>query len=561
MRSAGRPEACQNYCETGGNGSGNSRNYLFRKILDHKANNFLCAIHFGDKIHGVAFIDASTGEFFTGQGNLEYIDKLIQNFAPSEIVFQRNRAKDFYNQYGKKYYTYHIDDWVFQMDYARETLLRQLETTSLKGFGVDELHEAIIAAGAVLYYLSQNQNDRLQHISSISRIEEERYVWLDRFTIRNLELIYSPHDKAKTLIEIIDKTISPMGARLLRRWIVLPLKDLKPIEERQEMVQWLLHNSEKCQIIQQQLKQIGDLERLVSKVAIRKISPREVMHLKKSLQAIQPIKLICESGNQENLMMLAEQLNLCSVIVQKIENTIVADAPALISKGNAIKDNINADLDYLRNISRSGKNALAEIQKMESERTGIPSLKVGFNNVFGYYIEVTNTHKNKVPPEWIRKQTLSNAERYITPELKKYEEEILGADEKILTLEEKIFNDLITDVAEYIKPGQTNASVLAKIDCMQSFATVAEQNNYVKPHLNETNILNIKDGRHPVLEQQMPLGESYVANDIYLDDNSQQIIIITGPNMSGKSALLRQTALIVLLAQTGTLYRKVLKSV
>ncbi|MEO8149530.1 MAG: DNA mismatch repair protein MutS [Bacteroidia bacterium] len=522
------------------------------KILDHRANNFLCAIYFGDKEHGVAFVDVSTGEFLVGQGNADYIDRLLQNFNPSEILFSKQKQKDFAERYGKKYYTYNLEDWVFQIDFTRELCLKHFQTKSLKGFGVDEMNAAIIAAGAALHYLGETQHDKLGHLTSLSRIQEDKHVWLDKFTIRNLELLQSPNDKAKTLIDVLDKTISPMGARMMRRWLVQPLKDLHPINDRHEVVNYFVHQTEVSEKIATQLKLIGDLERLVSKAAIGKISPREVNQLKRALHAIEPIKQIAFASEHQQLKMFADQLNSCTVLTQQIEQTVADEPPALVSKGGTIKDGVNEELDKLRKISRSGKDFLAQIQKRESEATGITSLKVAFNNVFGYYIEVTNAHKNKVPVEWMRKQTLTTAERYITPELKEYEEQILGAEEKILAHEEKIFNDLILDIAQYIKPIQQNAAVVARLDCLHSFATIATQHNYVRPHLNEGFAIDIKSGRHPVLEQQLPLGEEYIANDVYLDNSTQQIIIITGPNMAGKSALLRQSALICLLAQIGS---------
>ncbi len=522
------------------------------KILDHRANNFLAAVYMSEHEYGVAFADVSTGEFLIGQGNADYLDKLLQNFNPSEIIFSRQKQKEFTERYGKKYYTYQLDDWVFQHDFTRELLLKHFQTNSLKGFGIDELNAATIAAGAVLHYLSDTQHDKLGHITSISRINEDKYVWLDKFTIRNLELLYSENSKAKTLVDVLDKTVSPMGARMLRRWLVMPLKDLHPVNDRLEVVNYFVHETEIALKVLHQLKLIGDLERIVSKAAIGKITPREVIQLRRALLAIEPVKQLALSSNNKQLMVFADQLNPCSVLALQIENTIVDEPPAVITKGGAIKSGINSELDELRSISRSGKEFLAQIQKRESEKTNIPSLKVAFNNVFGYYIEVTHTHKNKVPSDWIRKQTLTTAERYITLELKEYEEKILGAEEKILSLEEKIFSDLVTDIAQYIKPIQQNALVIAQLDCLLSFATAAVEHNYVKPHLNDGYALSIKSGRHPVLEQQLPLGEQYVANDVYLDNETQQIIIITGPNMSGKSALLRQTALICLMAQAGS---------
>lgn len=522
------------------------------KILDHRANNFLCSVYFGDKEHGVAFVDVSTGEFLIGQGNADYIDRLLQNFNPSEVLFSKQKLPFFNERYGKKFYTYTLEDWIFQQDFTQELLLKHFKTISLKGFGVDELNAATIAAGAVLHYLNETQHEKLGHITSLSRIQEDKYVWLDKFTIRNLELLYSSHEKAKTLIDVLDKTISPMGARMLRRWLVTPLKDLHPVNDRHEVVNYFVHQPEVAEKTTIQLKQIGDLERLVSKAAIGKIAPREVMQLNRALHAIEPIKAEGLVSEHQQLKIFADQLNPCAVLTAQIERTVNEEPPTLVTKGGTIRDGVNDDLDKLRTISRSGKDYLAQIQKRESEATGITSLKVAFNNVFGYYIEVTNAHKNKVPADWIRKQTLTGAERYITPELKEYEEQILGAEEKILALEEKIYNDLVLDISQYIKPIQQNAYVIAQLDCLLSFATAAVQNNYVRPHLNDGFAIDIKAGRHPVLEQQLPLGEEYISNDVFLDNSSQQIIMITGPNMSGKSALLRQTALISLLAQIGS---------
>jgi len=521
------------------------------KILDHKSNNFLAVIHYDEKKIGIAFIDVSTGEFFIAQGNAEYTDKLLQNFNPSEVVFQKRKTKDFTGQYGSKFYTYQLDDWIFNDDYATDTLLKHFEVTSLKGFGVEEMQQGIIAAGAALHYLKQMQQSDLKHISKISRIEEERYVWLDKFTIRNLELVSSPHEKAKTLIEVLDKTISPMGSRMLRRWLLLPLKEIAFAEERLDIVNHFVHHSDFTDKIRLHIKQIGDLERLISKVAIRKINPREVIQLKRALKAIDPIKEFCNTSGNSNLELLADQLNPCKSLLELIQNTMKEEPSVLINKGGVIADGVSQDLDRLRQLAFSGKDYLLQIQKRESERTAISSLKVAFNNVFGYYIEVTNAHKNKVPADWIRKQTLSNCERYITAELKEYEDKILGAEEKILALEEKLYMDLVAKLAEYIQPVQLNASAIAKLDCLHSYAIVSNENNYVRPKLNDSLILDIKKGRHPVLEKQMILGEEYVANDVYLDNATQQIIIITGPNMSGKSALLRQTALIVIMAQAG----------
>ncbi len=522
------------------------------KILDHKTNNFLATIHFDTKNAGISFLDISTGEFLVAQGSLDYIDKLLQSFRPSEIVFQKNKQKEFKAQYGEKFYTFGMEEWVFKPDYANEVLLKHFGTKSLKGFGIEELDLGIIAAGVAIHYLSDTQHDRIQHIAAISRIEEDKYVWLDKFTIRNLELVYSANEKAVTLIDILDNTVSSMGARLLRRWMMLPLKEIAGIEERLDVVNYLVHNTDLREPLIQYIKQIGDLERLISKVALGRISPREVVQLKRALQAIEPIKQLCEETNNPHIKKIADQLNLCILIRNRIEKEISTDPPVMINKGGTVTAGVSEELDELRKIAYSGKDYLLQIQKREVERTGITSLKIAFNNVFGYYIEVTNTHKDKVPADWTRKQTLVNAERYITEELKVYEEKILGAEDKILAIEVKLFNDLVFALTDYIQPIQLNAALIARLDCLLSFAVTAEKNQYVRPHINETKILDIKNGRHPVIEKRLPIGEEYVANDIYLDNETQQIIMITGPNMSGKSALLRQTALIVLMAQMGS---------
>ena len=522
------------------------------KILDYKTNNFLASVFINDKISGVSFLDISTGEFYVAQGSLEYIDKLLQSFRPSEILFQKNKKKLFVETFGDKFYTYGLDDWAFTYEFGNDSLLKHFGTKSLKGFGIENLEQGIVAAGAALHYLADTQHDKVKHISNLSRIEEEKYVWLDRFTIRNLELFGSYNDNAKTLIDIIDQTVSPMGSRMLKRWLALPLKDKVPIDERLEVVDYFLSNTETSSAILEQIELIGDLERIVSKVATARISPKETVQLKRALSAIEPIKITCKNSNNKSLQKIAEQLNPCKMVIERIEKEITADPPYLVNKGNVIANGVNAELDDLRKIAFSGKDYLLQIQQRESERTGIPSLKVSFNNVFGYYLEVTNSHKNKVPSEWIRKQTLTNAERYITPELKEYEEKILGAEEKILALETKLFTDLIISLSDYISVIQLNASLVGRLDCLLSFATIATKNNYVRPHILENNTLDIKDGRHPVIEKQLPIGEEYIANDVYLDNDKQQIIIITGPNMSGKSALLRQTALIVLMAQMGS---------
>ncbi len=522
------------------------------KILDYKTNNFLASVFITDKISGVSFLDISTGEFYVAQGSLEYIDKLLQSFRPSEILFQKNKKKLFVETFGDKFYTYGLDDWAFTYEFGNDSLLKHFGTKSLKGFGIENLEQGIVAAGAALHYLADTQHDKVKHISTLSRIEEEKYVWLDRFTIRNLELFGSYNDNAKTLIDIIDQTVSPMGSRMLKRWLALPLKDKSPIDERLEVVDYFLTNTETSSTILEQIELIGDLERIVSKVATARISPKETVQLKRALSAIEPIKITCKNSNNKSLQKIAEQLNPFKMVIERIEKEITADPPYLVNKGNVIANGVNAELDDLRKIAFSGKDYLLQIQQRESERTGIPSLKVSFNNVFGYYLEVTNSHKNKVPSEWIRKQTLTNAERYITPELKEYEEKILGAEEKILALETKLFTDLILSLGDYISVIQLNASLVGRLDCLLSFATIATKNNYVRPHILENNTLDIKDGRHPVIEKQLPIGEEYIANDVYLDNDKQQIIIITGPNMSGKSALLRQTALIVLMAQMGS---------
>jgi DNA mismatch repair protein MutS len=529
------------------------------KVLDHKANNFLASVFLSANPSnnkgseaGVSFLDVSTGEFFVAEGSVEYIDKLLQSFRPSEVLFQKNKKKLFLDSFGDKFYSYGLDDWAFTHEFGSESLLKHFGTKSLKGFGIENLVQGIIAAGAALHYLADTQHDKVKHISTISRIEEEKYVWLDRFTIRNLELFGSHNDNARTLIDIIDQTISPMGSRMLKRWLALPLKDKAPIDERLEVVDYFLQHPELTDSISQNMELIGDLERIISKVATARISPKEVVQLKRALSAIEPIKLICDQSKNKSLQKIAEQLNPCRSVIDRIEKEITQDPPYLIAKGNVIAEGVNAELDDLRAISFSGKDYLLQIQQRESERTGIPSLKVAFNNVFGYYLEVTNTHKDKVPTEWMRKQTLTNAERYITEELKQYEEKILGAEEKIMALETKLFSDLILSLTDYIAVIQLNASLIGRLDCLLSFATIAQKNNYVRPHILENKILDIKDGRHPVIEKQLPIGEEYIANDVYLDNETQQVIMITGPNMSGKSALLRQTALIVLMAQMGS---------
>ncbi|MBL0138882.1 MAG: DNA mismatch repair protein MutS [Bacteroidetes bacterium] len=522
------------------------------KILEHKKNNFLAAYHTDGKIAGVAFIDISTGEFLVGQGNLAYAEKLLQNFNPSEVVYSRSRKKEFMDQYGPRFYTYGLEEWVFQGDYSSEILLRHFGTKSLKGFGIEEMSAAIVAAGAALHYVSDTRQEQLKHISGISRIEEDKYVWLDKFTVRNLELVGSSNEQAVTLLDVLDHTLTPMGGRLLKRWVMLPLKDIAAIEERQEAVNYFLHHPEFSSIIAGHLKQVGDLERLISKVALGKISPREVVQLKRSLDMVQLIKDSCAHTDNPAIRVIADQLNPCTLINTRISNELHPEAPAMVNKGGAIREGVNAELDELRSIAYHGKDYLLKIQQREAERTGITSLKVGFNNVFGYYIEVTHTHKDKVPADWTRKQTLTNAERYITEELKQYEEKILGAEEKILALESRLFTELVQSVVEYIRPIQLNAGLIGRLDVLMSFSDVALKNEYVRPVVNDSTIIDIKNGRHPVIEKQLPQGEKFIANDIYLDNDTQQILMITGPNMSGKSALLRQTALITLLAQTGS---------
>ncbi len=529
------------------------------KVLDHKKNNYLASIYFAEPAAkkktaeaGVSFLDVSTGEFCVAEGSIEYIDKLLQSFAPSEVLFQKNKKKLFIEHFGEKFYIYGLEDWAFTSEFGNELLLKHFGTKSLKGFGIEALEPAIIAAGAAMHYLADTQHDKIKHISTISRIEEEKYVWLDRFTIRNLELFGSHNDNAKTLIDVIDKTVSPMGSRMMKRWLALPLKDKAPIDERLDVVDYFLSHPEANELIREQIELVGDLERIISKVATARISPKEVVQLKRALTAIEPIKIACEQSNNTSLKKIAEQLNPCKFVIEEIEKKITADPPYLIAKGNVIAEGVHEELDKLRKISYSGKDYLLQIQQRESERTGISSLKVAFNNVFGYYLEVTNAHKDKVPGDWMRKQTLTNAERYITPELKEYEEQILGAEEKIQALGVKLFGDLVMSLMEYIPVIQLNASLLARVDCLLSFSIIAQKNNYVRPHIFENDVLDIKDGRHPVIEQQLPIGDAYIANDVYLDNAKQQIIIITGPNMSGKSALLRQTALIVLMAQMGS---------
>lgn len=522
------------------------------KILEHHSNNFLAVVHMEKQQAGVSFLDISTGEFLVAQGSFQYIDKLLQSLAPSEVIYQRNCEKKFVEQFGGKFHTYLLDDWVFTPEFGYEILLKHFGTNSLKGYGVDNLELGIIAAGGVLHYLKETQHHQVQHINAISRIEEDKYVWLDRFTIRNLELFHSPNEGAATLLEVINETISPMGSRLLKRWVALPLKHKSAIERRVNVVAYFVKNDDFADSLRPHIKQIGDIERLISKVAVLRITPREVIQLKRGLEALVPIKKACKKAKDKELNKVADQLNLCELIRERINQEIQPDPPALINKGSVMQDGVSDELDELRKIAYSGKDYLIQIQQREIERTGIPSLKIGFNNVFGYYLEVTNSHKDKVPQEWIRKQTLTNAERYITEELKEYESKILGAEEKILSLESKLFNDLVLSLADYITPIQSNAALIAELDCLLSFATTAVKNNYTKPELNEGKAIDIIGGRHPVIEKQLPVSETYIENDVYLDDKKQQIIMITGPNMAGKSALLRQTALITLMAQIGS---------
>lgn len=519
--------------------------------MNHKENNFLAAIHLVKDKCGVSFLDISTGEFLTAEGTTDYIDKLLNNFSPKEVLIERNNKKRFEELFGPRYFTYELDDWIFTSEAANDRLLKHFETKNLKGFGIQHLKLGIIASGAILYYLDQTQHTHISHITSLSRIEEERYVRLDKFTVRSLELVSAMNEDGKSLLDVIDKTISPMGSRLLRRWILFPLKDVKPIQERQDVVEYFFRHPEVKELLDEQLEQIGDLERIISKVAVGRVSPREVVQLKIALQALEPIKEACMASNEPSLCRIGEQLNVCALIRDRIDREIQPDPPTLVNRGGVIAKGVNAELDELRSIAYSGKDYLLQVQQREIERTGIPSLKIAFNNVFGYYIEVRNAHKDKVPADWIRKQTLVNAERYITEELKEYEEKILGAEEKILSLEARLFNELVLCLTEYIPPIQCNANLVGRLDCLLSFAKAAESNKYIRPVVDESDVIDIKGGRHPVIEKQLPLGEVYVANDVYLDKDKQQIIIITGPNMAGKSALLRQTALITLLAQIG----------
>jgi DNA mismatch repair protein MutS len=522
------------------------------KTLDLRSNNFLASIHIEKQALGVAFLDVSTGEFFTAQGNWEYVDKLLQSFSPSEVIYQKQHKAAFTQRYADSFFTYTLEDWVFSQTYTEELLLNHFQTNSLKGFGVDQLDMGIIAAGAALHYLQETQHNKVSHIASITRIEEDRFVWMDHFTIRNLELIDATGINGVSLLDILDQTVSPMGARMLRRWLVLPLKEQKPIQDRLNIVDYFSHEGDVADSLAHQIKQMGDLERLISKVATARIFPREVVHLKRALNAILPVVEYCSKSGNESLASLAAQLNPCDPIREKIDRELQEDAPVQLLKGNVIASGVSQELDELRNISTSAKDHLEQIRQRETERTGIPSLKISFNNVFGYYLEVRNTHKDKVPEEWIRKQTLVNAERYITEELKELEVKILSAGDKILALEHQLFNELVQSLMDYVQIVQRNSQLIARVDVLLSFAKIALQNGYVKPELNDSFTLNIKDGRHPVIEKQLPVDEAYVSNDVYLDNDTQQIIMITGPNMSGKSALLRQTALIVLMAQMGS---------
>ena len=522
------------------------------EVLQSKNNNFLAAVHFGKKNLGVSFLDISTGEFLAAQGDAAYIDKLLQNFSPSEILVEKKNKVLFNETFGERFHTFYLDDWVFQIEFATESLLNHFKVNSLKGYGVENLPEGIISSGAILYYLSETQHNQLTHITAIQRVHENEYVWMDRFTVRNLELYHSTNENAVTLLSIIDQTNSPMGSRLLKRWLALPLKEPSQIIKRHEVVNYFMNHDDFYKTTEYQIKQISDIERLISKVATGKINPREVVYLKQSLDAIIPIKKAAEESDNITLKAIGEQLQDCALLREKIATILVSDAPVSINKGNAIASGVSEELDDLRNISNSGKEYLDNLVKRETEKTGISSLKIAFNNVFGYYIEVRNTHKDKVPEDWIRKQTLVNAERYITEELKEYETKILGAEEKIALLEQQIFNQLIQFLIDYIQPIQLNANLIAQLDCLCGFATLAMQNSYVRPTIDESTEIEIKNGRHPVIEKQLAFGEEYIANDINLNRNQQQIIMITGPNMSGKSAILRQTALIVLLAQMGS---------
>lgn len=520
-------------------------------VLNYKENNFLAAVHFGKRACGVAFLDISTGEFLTGEGSYDYVEKLLGNFAPKEVLYDKSCGRDFARYFGGKYATFEMEDWVFTDRCARQKLLKHFGTRNLKGFGVDHLANGVIASGAILEYLEETQHTNIGHITALSRIEEERYVRLDKFTIRSLELVQPMQEGGRSLLSVIDRTVTPMGGRMLRRWVVFPLKDVKPINERLDVVEYFFRDPTMRAVAHENMQRMGDLERIISRIAVGRVSPREVVQLKVALQAIEPLKASCLAADNEALRRVGEMLNVCATLRDRIEREVQPDPPLLVNRGNVIADGFNEELDDLRNISRSGKDYLVKLQERESEETGIASLKVGYNNVFGYYLEVRNTYKDKVPQEWIRKQTLAQAERYITQELKEYEEKIMGADEKILALEERLFMELVTFAQDFIPQIQTNANAIARLDCLLSFACAAEENNYIRPQIDDSEALEIRGGRHAVIETQMPVGERYVPNDIMLDTERQQIMIITGPNMAGKSALLRQTALIVLMAQVG----------
>ena len=520
-------------------------------VLNYKENNFLAAVHFGKGACGVAFLDISTGEFLTGEGTYDYVEKLLGSFQPKEVLFDRTKKKEFEQYFGNKIFTFELDDWVFTEQTARQKLLHHFAVKNLKGFGVEHLHNGVIASGAILQYLEITQHTQIGHITSLARIEEEKYVRLDKFTVRSLELVYPMQEDGKSLCDVIDRTVSPMGARLLKRWVVFPLKDQKPINERLDIVEYFFREPEFRELIDDSFHRVGDLERIISKVAVGRVTPREVVALKTALQSLKPVKTACEHAQNDALRRVGEQMNVCENLAARIEREVESDAPQLLNKGGVIRYGVNAELDELRQIAFSGKDYLLKIQQREVEQTGITSLKIGYNNVFGYYLEVRNTFKDKVPAEWVRKQTLAQAERYITQELKEYEEKILGAEEKILSLEARLFNNLVADMQEYIPAIQTDANLTSHLDCLLSFAKVAEENRYVRPVIDDSSVIDIHQGRHAVIETQLPLGEEYVPNDIYLDNEKQQIIIITGPNMAGKSALLRQTALIVLLSQIG----------
>lgn len=520
-------------------------------ILNHKENNFLCAIHFAKNGCGISFLDISTGEYLVAEGAAEYVDKLLTNFSPKEVLVERSKKKLFEEHFGSRFFIFELDDWLFTEDTARDRLTKHFETRNLKGFGIEHMTNAVIAAGTILHYLDVTQHTQIGHINSLSRIEEDKYVRLDKFTVRSLELISTMNEGGKSLLDIVDRTISPMGARMLRRWLVFPLKDIKPINSRLDVVEYFFKVPALKDLLEEKLALIGDLERIVSKVAVNRINPREIVQLKTALKAIEPIREAFLASDNRSLHEIGEKLNPCPIISKRIESEIHPDPPTMINRGHVINNGVNKELDELRSIAFSGKDYLLQIQQREIESTGISSLKISFNNVFGYYIEVRNAHKDKVPETWIRKQTLVNAERYITQELKDYEEKILGAEEKILALETNLYNDLVLSLVEYISTIQINANLIAQVDCLLSFAKVAQENKYIRPEITNSDVLDIKNGRHPVIEKQLPAGESYIANDVYLDSNSQQIIIITGPNMAGKSALLRQTALITLMAQAG----------